>query len=172
MYEEILKDTQQRWKLQLQLFCEAEAVLGVCTNSPYELIWMWPGKNVTPEVKGSESFADLHESKALSEKNAQCTHCQLHSLHVKVTAAEAGDEIYPLLARGQKAESGMAASSLLLFPCARAVRRVSMLAPLQPLSLPTGNETDPSELLPVPCICFQGRVFHETILLHLWITEQ
>lgn len=41
---------RQRWKLQLQLSCVPEAVLGLCTNSPDELIWMWVGKKLTPEA--------------------------------------------------------------------------------------------------------------------------
>lgn len=81
------------------------------------------------------------------------------SVHVKVTAAQAGDEIYPLPARGQEAESGMAASSLLPFLRAEAVRPVSTLAPLQPPARLPGNEPDPSQApARAPCL-FLGQNF-------------
>ena len=83
---------------------------------------------------------------------------RLGSLHVKVTV-QVGDEIYPLLARGQKAEHGTSASSSLPFPCAQPVRLVSMLAPLQPLALLQGNELDPSHA-PACVLCvFPRQIF-------------
>lgn len=116
---------QQRWKLQLQLSCVPEAVLGLCTNSPDECDLAGACTRIQKDLGPLNKMLGVHTASW-----APCS----------VTLVD--DEIYPLLARGQEAESRMAACSL---SCVQ-------IFPLQSLTPVKGNEPDSSQA-PSPLLC-------------------
>lgn len=142
IYEEIFKGTLAEVKTSIT------AILCARSNPRimHKFTW-WIDLNVSWQKAQTRSQKDLSPlNKMLS----------VHALLAAVVT-QVGDEIYPLLARGWEAESRMAASSF---------APIVQLFPLQPPTLVRRNQPDPSQpRVPALC-CFEGKVFHDMVLLH------